>query len=68
MALSPEERERIRQGEWVRALAREDFQRHAARSPLGQTTLTGVAGMFALVLGLIAVIGLFIRFVGGEGF
>jgi hypothetical protein len=68
MALSTEERERIREEEWVRALAREDFQRLAARRPLLHDDLTGVATTFAYVIGLMAVMGIFIRFIGGAGF
>jgi hypothetical protein len=68
MALSTEERERIREEEWVRAQAREDFLRNAARSPLLQNNLASVAIMFAVVLGTMAVMGIFIHFMSGAGF
>jgi hypothetical protein len=68
MALSPEERERIRQEEWVRAQAREDFKRLAARGPNAQNPLVGMVAMFGLVLGLMAVMGLLLRFLDGSGF
>ena len=67
MALSVEDRERIREEEWVRALAREDFKRNAARSPLLQNNPAGMAIMFALVLGTMALMWIFIRFMSGSG-
>ena len=68
MALSIEERERIREEEWVRALAREDFKRHSTRRPLDKNTFVGMVSMFGLVLGLMVAMGLFVRFMSGMGF
>jgi len=68
MALSKEERERIREEEWVRAQAREDFKRQAAPGPVGQNPFVGMVAMFGLVLGLVAAVGLLVRFLGGSGF
>jgi hypothetical protein len=68
MALSAEERERIREEEWVRAQAREDFKRQATRGPMGQNAFVGMVAMFGLVLGLMAAMGLLIRFLDGSGF
>jgi hypothetical protein len=47
MALSTEERERIREEEWVRAQAREDFRRHVTPAPAGQNAFVGMGVMFA---------------------
>jgi|KBSMisStandDraft_5_1062788.scaffolds.fasta_scaffold4452052_2 hypothetical protein len=68
MALSIEERERIREEEWVRAQAREDFKRSTALGPVGQDRFVGIVATFGLVLGLIAAMGLLVRFLGGSGF
>jgi hypothetical protein len=68
MALSTEERERIREEEWVRALAREDFKRQATPAPVGQNPLVGMVAMFCLVLGLVAAMGLLVHFFGRLGF
>jgi hypothetical protein len=61
MGLSTEERERIREEEWVRALAREDFQRQATRAPAGQNPFVGMGVMFAGILGVMGVFVAFIR-------
>jgi hypothetical protein len=66
MALSNEERERIRDEEWVRAQAREDFRRSAAPAPPGQNSFVGMAVMFASILGVMGVFALFIRLFGGH--
>jgi hypothetical protein len=68
MALSTEERERIREEEWVRAQAREDFKRSSAPNPPGQNPFVGMAVMFAVVLGTMAMMGIFIHFMSGAGF
>ena len=68
MALSTEERARIREEEWVRAQARADFKRHIAPDPEGQNQFVGTVAMFGLVLGLIAAMGLLVRFLDGSGF
>jgi hypothetical protein len=68
MALSNEECERIREEEWVRAQARADFERQAPRGPLGQNPFVGMLAMTGLVLGLMAGMGLLIRFLGESGF
>ena len=68
MALSTEDRERIREEEWVRAQARADFKQQVAPGPLGQNPFVGMAAMFGLVLGLMAAIGLLVRFLDGSGF
>ena len=64
MGLSTEERERIREEEWVRALAREDFQRQAIRAPASQNPFVGMVVMFAGILGVMGVFALFIRLFG----
>jgi len=61
MALSTEERERIREEEWVRAQARADFKRHGTHNPPGQNPFVGMAVMFAGILGVMGVFVLFIR-------
>ena len=61
MALSTEERERIREEEWVRSQAREDFKQHAAPGPVGQNPLVGMAIMFIGILGVMGVFALFVR-------
>ena len=66
MALSTEERERIREEEWVRAQAREDFKRSTAPNPPGQNSFVGMAVMFAGILGVMGVFALFIRLFGGH--
>ena len=64
MALSAEERERIREEEWVRAQAREDFKRSAAPNPPGQNSFVGMVVMFASILGVMGVFALFVRLFG----
>jgi hypothetical protein len=64
MGLSTEERERIREEEWVRALARQDFQRQATPTPTGQNPFVGMVVMFAGILGVMGVFVLFIRLFG----
>jgi len=64
MGLSTEERERIREEEWVRAQAQEDFRRHATRNPPNQNPFVGMAVMFASILGVMGVFVLFIRLFG----
>jgi hypothetical protein len=64
MALSNEERERIREEEWVRAQAREDFKRHGAHNPPDQNPFVGMAVMFAGILGVMGVFALFVRLFG----
>ena len=61
MALSNEERERIREEEWVRAQARADFKQQAAPRPVGQNPFVGMAVMFFGILGVMGVFVLFIR-------
>jgi hypothetical protein len=62
MALSAGERERIREEEWVRAQAREDFKQQAG--PMGQNPFVGMAVMFFGILGVMGVFVLFIRLFG----
>jgi hypothetical protein len=64
MPLSTEERERIREEEWVRAQSREDFRRHATPTPTGQNPFVGIGLMFAGILGVMGVFVLFIRLFG----
>ena len=61
MALSTEERERIREEEWVRAQAREDFKKHGTPNSPAQNPFVGMAVMFAGILGVMGVFVLFIR-------
>ena len=61
MALSTEDRERIREEEWVRAQARADFKQHAAPGPVGQNSLVGMVIMFVSILGVMGVFALFVR-------
>jgi hypothetical protein len=68
MALSTEERERIREEEWVRAQARAAFQQQTAPGPVSQNQFMGMVAMFGLVLGLMAAMGLLVRFLDGSGF
>ena len=68
MALSNEERERIREEEWIRATTRQDFERTAGRSSHDPNSLPGIAGMLLAVLGTVAAMFVFIRLFGGEGF
>jgi hypothetical protein len=62
MALSAGERERIREEEWVRAQAREDFMQQAGQ--MGQNPFVGMAVMFFGILGVMGVFVLFIRLFG----
>ena len=64
MALSTEERERIREEEWVRAQAREDFKRRDTQNPPSQNPFVGMAIMFASILGVMGAFLLFIRLFG----
>ena len=64
MALTPEDRERIREEEWVRAQAREDFKQQAAPGSVGQNPFVGMAVMFFGILGVMGVFVLFIRLFG----
>jgi len=66
MALSNEERERIREEEWVRAQARDDFKRHGTPNRPGQNPFVGMVVMFASILGVMGVFVLFIRLFGSH--
>ena len=66
MALSIEERERIREEEWVRAQARDDFKRHGNSSRPGENPFVSMAVMFASILGVMGTFVLFIRLFGGQ--
>ena len=68
MALSNEDRARIREEEWVRAQAREDFKRQAAPGTVRQSPFVGMVAMFGLVLGLMAAMSFLARFLGESGF
>jgi hypothetical protein len=67
MALSIEEHQRIREDEWIRALARQDFERQYPRPPQVSNPLVGILGMFLSVLGVMAAMFLFIRLFGEIG-
>ena len=64
MALSIEDRERIREEEWVRAQARADFKRQGTHNPPGQNPFVGMAVMFVGILGVMGVFALFVRLFG----
>jgi hypothetical protein len=66
MALSKEERERIREEEWVRAQAREDFKRHGTPKSPSENPFVGMMVMFAGILGVMGVFMLFIRLFGSH--
>ena len=67
MALSMEERDRIREEEWVRALARQDFERQYPRAQHATHSLEGILGMFLSILGGMAALFLFIQLFGQAG-
>ena len=68
MALSTEERERIREEEWVRASAQLDFRRrYPDRSHLTKPLAETARTLLVFVATLVAMV-LFIRLFGNRGF
>jgi hypothetical protein len=66
MALTTEQREQIREEEWVRLTARQDFQNQFPNPSPNANHFVGLASMFVLILGVMGVMFLFTRLFGGN--